>query len=54
MSKTYKRKKVAKRKTKRVYKKKDYNSNDGMLTSVWGPGAWHYIHSVSFNYPVQP
>ena len=22
----------------RVYNEDDYNSNDGMLTSVWGPG----------------
>ena len=32
----------------------DYNSNDGMLTSVWGPGMWHYLHTMSFNYPVSP
>mgnify|MGYP001207409933 CR=1 FL=1 len=58
MAKTYKVKKINKRKTKRttkrIYKKKDYQSNDGMLTSVWGPSAWHFIHCVSFNYPVNP
>jgi len=54
MAKTYKVKKSNKRKTKRIYKKKDYESNDGMLTSVWGPSAWHYIHTISFNYPLQP
>jgi len=32
----------------------DYNSNDGMLTTVWGPGMWHYLHTMSFNYPVKP
>jgi hypothetical protein len=32
----------------------DYNSNDGMLTTVWGPGMWHYLHTMSFNYPVVP
>jgi hypothetical protein len=37
-----------------VYTKTDYNSNDGMLTSVWGPGLWHYMHTMSFNYPVNP
>ena len=31
-----------------------YNSNDGMLTSIWGPGMWHYLHTISFNYPVHP
>jgi hypothetical protein len=37
-----------------VYSKDDYDSNDGMLTSVWGPGLWHYMHTMSFNYPVHP
>ena len=32
----------------------DFNSNDGMLTSVWGPALWHYLHSMSFNYPNNP
>lgn len=37
-----------------IYSDKDYNSNDGMLTSVWGPSAWHLLHTMSFNYPVKP
>jgi hypothetical protein len=37
-----------------VYSKEDYESNDGMLTTVWGPGIWHYLHTMSFNYPVHP
>ena len=37
-----------------VYSKDDYNSNDGMLTTVWGPSAWHFLHTMSFNYPVCP
>lgn len=37
-----------------VYKKSDYNSGDGMLTAVWGPAMWHYLHTMSFNYPVNP
>lgn len=53
MTKTLK-KKTRSNKTKRIYKNKDYNSNDGMLTSVWGPSAWHFIHSMSFNYPIKP
>lgn len=36
------------------YSKEDYNSNNGMLTTVWGPGMWHYLHTMSFNYPVEP
>jgi len=39
---------------KRVFTKKDYNAGDGMLTSVWGPPMWHYLHTMSFNYPVHP
>ena len=31
-----------------------YESNDGMLTTVWGPPLWHYLHTMSFNYPVSP
>jgi len=40
--------------TKKVYDKDDFESGDGMLTSVWGPGLWHYLHTMSFNYPVNP
>jgi|UniRef100_A0A6C0JAY3 hypothetical protein len=32
----------------------DYNSGDGMLTSVWGPSLWHTLHTISFNYPTKP
>ena len=39
---------------KPIYTTDDYNSNDGMLTSIWGPGMWHYLHTMSFNYPVNP
>lgn len=42
------------RKIKRVFKKNEYSSNDGMLTSVWGPSTWHSLHAISFNYPVEP
>ena len=42
------------RKNKTIYNKKDYYSGDGMLTSVWGPALWHYLHVISFNYPVNP
>lgn len=39
---------------KRIYKKSDYLAGDGMLTTVWGPGLWHFLHTMSFNYPVKP
>lgn len=39
---------------KNVFTDEDYNSNDGMLTYVWGPTLWHSFHTISFNYPVNP
>lgn len=39
---------------KKVFKKNDFTSSDGMLTPVWGPGLWHFLHTISFNYPVNP
>ena len=41
-------------KTNRVFSKKDYISGDGMLTTIWGPNMWHYLHTMSFNYPINP
>jgi hypothetical protein len=37
-----------------IFDYKDYNCNDGMLTTVWGPGMWHFLHTMSFNYPMKP
>lgn len=45
------RKNVNKPKT---YTKKDYQSGEGMLTTVWGPSLWHFLHTMSFNYPSKP
>ena len=39
---------------KKTYSDEDYSSNDGMLTTVWGPSLWHTLHTMSFNYPVNP
>ena len=25
-----------------------------MMTSIWGPPLWHYLHTLSFNYPINP
>uniref|UniRef100_A0A6C0L154 thiol oxidase n=1 Tax=viral metagenome TaxID=1070528 RepID=A0A6C0L154_9ZZZZ len=38
----------------KVFTRKDYESKDGMLTAVWGPGLWHSLHAISFNYPNIP
>ena len=37
-----------------MFKEEDYNSNDGMITKVWGPPLWFSLHTISFNYPVFP
>ena len=42
------------KKTKKIYSIKDYQSNNGMLVAIWGPSAWHFMHTMSFNYPVHP
>jgi hypothetical protein len=39
---------------KKVFNNNDYNSDNGMLTSIWGPPMWHTLHTISFNYPVNP
>ena len=42
------------RKNPSPYNDNDYSSSDGMLTRVWGPSMWHFLHTMSFNYPVKP
>lgn len=37
-----------------VFTSAELDSNDGMLTTVWGPALWHSLHTISFNYPVRP
>jgi len=51
-SKTRKNRKSEKK--KHIYTKEEYNSGDGMLTNVWGPSVWHFLHTMSFNYPIDP
>jgi hypothetical protein len=37
-----------------IFNKKDYKSGDGMSVAIWGPAQWHFLHMISFNYPVNP
>jgi hypothetical protein len=30
------------------------NSNNGLITKIWGPPAWKFLHCVSFGYPIEP
>jgi hypothetical protein len=40
--------------TKKIFSNKDYNSNNGMSTTIWGPMIWTSLHIISFNYPTNP
>ena len=51
---TIKTKKQKINKTKKIFNDDNYNSSNGMLTAVWGPSLWHYLHTMSFNYPINP
>jgi hypothetical protein len=53
-NKTKKRHKKTNLRKNTLFKKSDLNSNNGMLTSVWGPSMWFTLHIISFNYPVEP
>jgi hypothetical protein len=54
MTQTRKNRNTNNKTKKRVFSKKDYESGDGMMTKIWGPAMWHYLHTMSFNYPVEP
>jgi len=30
------------------------NSPEGFSPGLWGPALWHVLHTISFNYPVNP
>ena len=40
--------------TRKVFTKKDYNSDNGMVVATWGPAFWHILHTMSFNYSTNP
>jgi hypothetical protein len=46
--------KKSRKANRRVFADHDFLSGDGFLTSVWGPPMWHFLHTMSFNYPVHP
>ena len=37
-----------------MFSKDDYKSDSGMITAIWGPAQWHFLHTISFNYPTKP
>jgi hypothetical protein len=54
MNKTRKNRNTHNKIKKHVFSKKDYNAGDGMQTNIWGAPQWHYLHTMSFNYPNNP
>jgi len=49
-----KKNKTRKRKHTKVFQKEDFDSNDGFMVNIWGPLMWTTLHTISFNYPVNP
>ena len=54
MGKTIKRKNKQNRDCDSYFSENDYLSSDGMITTIWGPPLWHFLHTISFNYPISP
>jgi hypothetical protein len=40
--------------TSKTFNQNDYQNKGGMITTVWGPPLWHFLHTMSFNYPSKP
>lgn len=53
-TKTTVKKQRRQQKNSSVFNDEHYHSSEGMLTSVWGPSLWHFLHTISFNYPIHP
>ena len=54
MTQTSKNRNTHNKTKKRVFTKKDFISGDGMMVKIWGPLQWTFLHTMSFNYPVNP
>jgi hypothetical protein len=54
MTKTRRNRNTHNKTKKNVFSKKDFSSGDGMMTKIWGPLQWTFLHIMSFNYPVNP
>ena len=53
-SKTKRNKNIKNKTKKNIFIEEDFNSNNGFLTAIWGPPLWHFLHIISFNYPINP
>lgn len=36
------------------HRDEDPNARNGMMTKVWGPAGWLFLHCVTFGYPIDP
>lgn len=54
MKKTVKTRSKKKPQSKPIFTQANFNSGDGMMTAAWGPAIWHFLHVISFNYPIHP
>jgi len=41
-------------KRKNIRDQKNYESDSGFSSLMWGPAIWHFLHTISFNYKVDP
>jgi len=56
------RKKHSKKKSKHIIKPintvngttVNHDPNNGMITSIWGPSGWFFLHLITFGYPINP
>jgi Erv1 / Alr family len=37
-----------------TFTENEYDSSDGMNVNFWGKILWSFLHTISFNYPVNP
>jgi hypothetical protein len=52
--KTTKKNNKNKKKDEQIFNESNYNDKNGMLTYLWGPPLWFFLHTMSFNYPILP
>jgi hypothetical protein len=45
---------ITKKNKKYIFSKESLKSSDGMLVTIWGPPVWLFLHTMSFNYPINP
>lgn len=38
----------------RAHNKDDPDSNNGLITKIWGPPSWDNFHATQFGYPIEP